>query len=131
MVVEAARAILPEREDLAGYADEVLRERGIQVLLNTRLESAVGDTSSSPTVSRSTRTRSLWTAGVNRRRSPRSRFPRRPDGPHRTDAYLRVEGLDDAWAAGDAAAIPELRTGQPNPPTRSTGFARASASPRT
>ena len=123
-VVEAAGAILPELgEDLAGYADEVLRERGIEILLNTRLESAVGghiELSDGQSFDADTL---VWTAGV--KPSPlaaESGFPVDQTGRIRTDAYLRVEGLDDAWAAGDAAAIPELRTGQPNPPTAQHGL---------
>jgi NADH dehydrogenase len=124
VVVEAAAAILPELgEDLAGYATEVLRERGIEILLNTRLESAVdgrielsdGQSFDADTL--------VWTAGV--KPSPlaaESGFPVDEAGRIRTDAYLRVEGVEDAWAAGDAAAVPEPRTGRPNPPTAQHGL---------
>ena len=124
VIVEAAGAILPELgEDLADYAAEVLRERGIEILLNTRLESAVGghiELSDGQSFDADTL---VWTAGV--KPSPHaagSGLPVDETGRVRTDACLRVEGLDDAWAAGDAAAVPELRTGEPNPPTAQHGL---------
>jgi NADH dehydrogenase len=39
-----------------------------------------------------------------------------------TDAYLRVEGVEDAWAAGDAAAVPDRATGEAMPPTAQHGM---------
>ena len=60
----------------------------------------------------------VWTAGV--RPSPLARdcgFPVDEAGRIRTDAYLRVEGLEDAWAAGDAAAVRDPATGVLMPPT--------------
>jgi NADH:ubiquinone reductase (H+-translocating) len=124
VVVEAAGTILPELgEDLAGYAAEVLRERGIEILLNTRLESAVGgriELSDGQSFEADTL---VWTAGV--KPSPLaagSGFPVDEAGRIRTDAYLRVEGVEDAWASGDAASVPDLRTGEPNPPTAQHGM---------
>ena len=36
----------------------------------------------------------------------------------RSTAYCQVEGFDDVWAIGDAAAVPDpARPGQPSPPT--------------
>ena len=129
VLVEAAGAILPELgQDLASYATEVLRERGVEVLLNTRLASAEdgrielsdGQTFDADTL--------VWTAGV--RPSPlaaESGFPLDPAGRVRTDAYLRVESVDDAWAAGDAAAVPDVRTGEPSPPTAQHGMRQGKA----
>jgi NADH dehydrogenase len=33
------------------------------------------------------------------------------------DRYLRVEGVEGAWAAGDCSAVPDLDLGGTNPPT--------------
>jgi NADH dehydrogenase len=38
------------------------------------------------------------------------------------DEYLRVRGVDDAWAAGDAAAVPDRTTGEVMPPTAQHGM---------
>ena len=54
----------------------------------------------------------VWTAGV--KPSPlaaESGFPVDEAGRIRTDTFLRVEGVDDAWAAGDSAAVPDLLGG--------------------
>jgi NADH dehydrogenase len=60
-----------------------------------------------------------WTAGV--RPHPvvgRLGLPVDETGRLRTDRYCQVEGFDDVWAIGDAAAIPDpARPGQPSPPT--------------
>jgi NADH dehydrogenase len=124
VLVEAAGAILPELgEDLAGYAQRRLEDRGIEILLRTRLDSVEdgvihlsdGQAFAADTL--------VWTAGVTP--SPlatESEFPVDEAGRIRTDAFLRVEGLADAWAAGDAAAVPDRTTGGIMPPTAQHGM---------
>ncbi len=112
VMVEAGPRILPELEEgLAAYATERLRERGIAIQTRTRLESVVdgvvrlsnGETFPAETV--------VWTAGVRPSPLPRdSGFPVDERGRVRVDATLRVEGLADAWAAGDVAAVPDPDT---------------------
>ncbi|MCI0633361.1 MAG: NAD(P)/FAD-dependent oxidoreductase [Actinobacteria bacterium] len=124
ILVEAAGQILPELGPaLADYARERLQERGIEVLLRTRLDSAehgvirLSDGQAFPADTL------VWTAGV--KPSPlaaASGFPMDDDGRVRTDVYLRVEGVEDAWAAGDAAAVPEPGTGGTMPPTAQHGM---------
>jgi NADH dehydrogenase len=124
MLVEVAGAILPELgDDLARYAHDRLLERGIEIVLHTRLESAedglvqLSDGQSFPadTV--------VWTAGVTP--SPLaadSGFPVDAAGRVLVRDDLRVEGLDDVWAAGDAAAVPDRSTGGIMPPTAQHGM---------
>ncbi|HET7237062.1 MAG TPA: NAD(P)/FAD-dependent oxidoreductase [Actinomycetota bacterium] len=124
VLVEAAGKILPELgEDLADYALERLRERRIEVLLETRLDAiedgvvrlSDGQAFAADTV--------VWTAGV--KPSPlaaESGFPVDEAGRVRVDAALRVEGVPDAWAAGDAAAVPDRLTGGIMPPTAQHGM---------
>ena len=120
LMIEAGSQILPELSpDLAAYAAERLRERGIEIRTSTRLERlddgivslSDGETIPAETV--------VWTAGV--KASPlattfglsvddRGRIP--------VDAALRVEGIADAWAAGDVAAVPDGNaTDGTSPPT--------------
>jgi NADH dehydrogenase len=123
-LVEATDSILPEiGAGLARYALERLRARGIEVLLETRLDSADGGTLrlSDGQVFRSDTL--VWTAGV--KPSPlasMSGFPVDDSGRVRTDPYLRVEGVEDAWASGDAAAVPDRLAGGLMPPTAQHGM---------
>ena len=118
-LVEAAERILPEIDrSLSEYATEVLRDRNIQVRLNTRLESCVdglmklsdGDEFRADTL--------VWTTGVRASRSVATAgFPTGPNGRLDADEYLRVRGADGAWTAGDCAAVPDKTTGGICPPT--------------
>lgn len=119
VLIEAMGRILPELgEELGGYALEQLRARGIDLKLNTRLESCVdghietsdGDRFESDTL--------VWTAGV--KASPALGFTDLPlddRGRVRTNASLQVvdadgQVIEGAWAAGDCAAVPDL-AGEP------------------
>ena len=124
VLVEAAGTIMPElSRDLAEYATERLAARGIRIMLNTRLESAEGGVirlSDGQTFGADTL---VWTAGV--KPSPLaagSGFPVDATGRILTDVYLRVEGVEDAWAVGDAAAVPDRFTGGAMPPTAQHGM---------
>ena len=119
ILVEAAERILPElASDLAAYAQARLWERGIEVLLDTRLESAEGGTirlSDGQAFSADTL---VWTTGV--KPSPLARASGLPLDDHGrviVDEHLRVAGVPNAWAAGDIAAVPDRTTGGMAPPT--------------
>jgi NADH dehydrogenase len=118
-LVEAASSILPEiGEDLAAYAREHLERRGIRVLLSTRLESA---TDGVMRLSDGTEFRAdtlVWTTGVRPHPlAARAGFPVDERGRVLVDEFLRVRGVEGAWAAGDSAAVPDLTTGGLCPPT--------------
>jgi len=124
VLVDAAAKILPELgEDLAAYAAERLALRGIEIALQTRLESYEDE------VVRLSDGRSfaagtlVWTAGVAP--SPLARasgFPVDDAGRLRADEYLRVAGVADAWTAGDVASVPDRTTGGIMPPTAQHGM---------
>ncbi len=124
VLVDAAAKILPELgEDLAAYAAERLALRGIEIALQTRLESYEDE------VVRLSDGRSfaagtlVWTAGVAPSPLPRaSGFPVDDAGRVRADEYLRVAGVADAWTAGDAASVPDRTTGGIMPPTAQHGM---------
>jgi len=110
VLVEATGRILPEvGEDMGRWTVEQLRERGIDIRLQTRLESTVdghvvlsdGATMLADTV--------VWTAGV--RPNPllaETDLPLDERGRLVCRADLRVEGVEDAWGAGDCTAVPDL-----------------------
>jgi NADH dehydrogenase len=116
VLVEASDRILPEVSlSLAEYTTERLRRRGIDVRLGTRLESVVdgrvvlsdGDAFDAETV--------LWTTGV--RANPlaaRLGLPVDARGRVITTAQLQVYGVPGMWAAGDAAAVPDLSVDDPD-----------------
>ena len=119
ILVEGSRRILPElTEELSGYGLEQLRERGIDVRLNTFLNSCVdghvvlsdGTEFDADTI--------VWTAGV--KASPvlaESDLPIEGRGRVTTLPTLQVarDGVvvDGAWAAGDCAAVPDLTSEDP------------------
>jgi NADH dehydrogenase len=114
VLVEASNRILPEvGEDLGRYTVEQLRQRRIDVRLETRLESCVdghvvlsdGEEFDAETI--------VWTAGV--KANPMlaaTGLPVDDKGRLKCHADLRVEDTPDAWSAGDCAAVPDL-TGPP------------------
>ncbi len=119
LLVEAAPRIMPQIQlQLAQFTEDVLRKRGIELLLETQLtnltESSVtlstGETVPCRTV--------CWTAGV--KASPvvaRLGLPLQ-GGRIACDELMRVKGHDNVWALGDVAAIPDpARPGEPCPPT--------------
>ena len=119
VLVEASDRILPELPpDLAAYARDHLRERGIEVLVGTRLESADEGTirlSDGQTFAADTL---VWTAGVKPAPIAASAgLPLSEHGRVSVDDHLRVIGVADAWAAGDIAAVPDRTTGGLAPPT--------------
>ncbi len=110
VLVEGADRILPEVGPQMGvWTLEQLRKRGIDVRLSTRLESSVGGhVVLSDGTELDTETL-VWTAGV--RANPvleSTDLPLDEKGRVKTLATLQVEGVPDAWAAGDAAAVPDL-----------------------
>jgi NADH:ubiquinone reductase (H+-translocating) len=110
VLVEASGRILPEvGEQLGVYTVEELRKRGIDVRLNTRLESCVGGHIVLSDGEQFAADTLVWTAGV--KANPmlaRTGLPLDDRGRLRCRADLRVEGVEGAWAAGDGAAVPDL-----------------------
>jgi NADH dehydrogenase len=119
VMVEATARILPEIDPrLSSYAKRRLERRGIEVLVDTRLESAEdsvihlsnGDSFPAETL--------VWTTGVKAESvAAASGLPVDRAARVTTDEFLRVTGTEAAWACGDVAAVPDLRTGGICPPT--------------
>ena len=110
VLVEMSDRILPEvGVDMGRYTVDRLRERGIEVKLGTKLESAKdhhivlsdGDAFDADTL--------VWTAGV--KATPvldASDLPLDDKGRLKAHANLTVDGADHVWTAGDNAAVPDL-----------------------
>jgi NADH dehydrogenase len=121
ILVEAADRIMRETEpDLAEFCVRELRGRGIEIRTHTTLEE-VTERSARLSTGETIPTRSVcWTAGV--RPHPvvsNLGLPLDERGRIVTDRYLRVQGHDNVWALGDAAAVPDPAKDfkQPSPPT--------------
>jgi NADH dehydrogenase len=110
VLVEATNRILPEvGPELGQYTVDVLRKRNMDIKLETRLESCEkghvilsdGEEFEADTI--------VWTAGVKANpQLAKTDFPLDEKGRVKCRADLRIEGLDDAWSAGDNAAVPDL-----------------------
>ena len=120
VLVDAAPSILPEIPARLGrYASRELGRRSIEIHVGETLVSYDGETavlSGGTTVPARTL---VWTAGV--KPSPLLRdfgLPLDERGRVRVDPTLKVEGMDDVWALGDNAAVPNACTpGRTDPPT--------------
>ncbi|MGW8374590.1 NAD(P)/FAD-dependent oxidoreductase [Streptomyces sp. ODS28] len=110
VLVDAAPFILPEvGPKLGQYGLEHLKGRGVEVYLETSMESCVdGHVVLKNGLEVDTNTL-VWTAGV-KPNPVLSRFglPLGPKGHVDVDATMQVKGLDYAWAAGDNAQVPDL-----------------------
>ncbi|SNS72870.1 NADH dehydrogenase [Geodermatophilus pulveris] len=111
VLVEAMGRILPEVDlDMAAWTVRELTARGMDVRLNTRLESVSegcvvklsdGDEFASDTL--------VWTAGTKPNPMLKETdLPVDERGRVVCEATLQVRGLPDAWSAGDLAAVPDL-----------------------
>ncbi|MEA2305155.1 MAG: hypothetical protein QOH43_2435 [Solirubrobacteraceae bacterium] len=121
ILVEARDRVMPEiPPDLAAYATDELRSRGIEIRTGTTLE-RVTETMATLSGPEEIPSRTVvWTAGV--RPHPvvgRLGLPTDATGRLIVDRTMRVDGHPDVWAIGDAAAVPDpaRKDGAPSPPT--------------
>jgi len=116
VLVEATGRILPEvGESLGEYTVERLRERGMEVRLDTTVESMVGGHIILSDGEKLDAGTVVWTAGV--RANPlaiRSGLPVDHTGRLVCSPDLRIKGVPDAWSAGDTAAVPDLSKDEPS-----------------
>jgi NADH dehydrogenase len=109
VLVEAADRVLPEIDpSLAAYTVKELRGRGIDIKLGTTLEEVTA-TSATISTGESLPSRTVvWTAGVVPHPSLKKlHVPLDDRGKVKVDSCLRVEGMENVWALGDCAAVPD------------------------
>ncbi|MFG1703858.1 NAD(P)/FAD-dependent oxidoreductase [Nonomuraea sp. M3C6] len=110
VLVEATNRVLPEvGPEMGKWTLEQLRERGIDVKLDTRLESCEGGHVVLSDGSEFDAETLVWTAGV--KPSPvvnDSDLPLDERGRIKATTTLAVAGTPDAFAAGDAAGVPDV-----------------------
>ena len=111
VLVEAQDSLLPGlHPGLARFTEKVLRRRGIEVHLETRLESCVDRRVelSGGRVAPYTSETIVWTAG--QRPTPLAAawgLPTEANGFVPVDDHMRVDGRSDLYAVGDFAAVPD------------------------
>lgn len=119
-LVELAPRVLPEVDDVQGRrVVDLLRARGAHVHLSTGVVAAIGGVVELTTGERIATDLLVWTAG----NAANPVVARHTDLPVDTRGYVVVRadlrvGTDDtpvpdAWAAGDAAAVPDLAVRRP------------------
>ncbi|WP_420803221.1 NAD(P)/FAD-dependent oxidoreductase [Streptomyces spiramyceticus] len=115
ILVEASGRILPEvGEEMGKYAIRELRSRNIDVRLETRLDSCADRIAVLSDGSRFRTRTVVWTAGVKPHPVlAASDLPLNGRGRLSATAKLTIEGTEHAWAAGDAAAVPDLTADEP------------------
>jgi NADH dehydrogenase len=119
MLVHSGPAILPELgESLGRYTEKVLKRRGVEILLKTRVKSvteskvflADGVTIPSRTL--------VWTAGTVPSPIISSLPCAKERGRLLVNEFLRVPDWPNVWAVGDCAFVPDIRNpGKSHPPT--------------
>ncbi|MCX4738205.1 MULTISPECIES: NAD(P)/FAD-dependent oxidoreductase [Streptomyces] len=115
ILVEASDRILPEvGEDMGRYTVSELRRRNIDVRLDTRLESCADRIAVLSDGARFPTRTVVWTAGVKPHPVlAATDLPRTEQGRLKCTPELAVEGVTHAWAAGDAAAVPDVTASAP------------------
>jgi NADH dehydrogenase len=107
-LIHSQERILPEmNEKLARFAERILRRRGVEVVLNARLQAATGDAAilADGTV---IETKTLVSTVPS---SPHPLIgalplPKTKSGRIEVDEMLAVKGHDNVWALGDCAVVP-------------------------
>jgi NADH:ubiquinone reductase (H+-translocating) len=119
ILVHSGPVILPELgENLGRYTHKVLIQRGVNILVNTRVK-AVTEENVSLIDGGSIPTRNLvWTAGTAPSPIVSSLPCAKERGRLLVDQFLRVPDWPDVWAVGDCAFVPDIRNpGKSHPPT--------------
>ena len=122
-IVHPGEVLLPELgEELGRYAERKLGERNVEVLKGVRVASYDGsritlaDGKSIPAATL------IWTAGVKPSPAIAALPCPKERGRLAVNEFLAVPEFPGLWAAGDCAAVPDLKTGKSHPPTAQHGL---------
>jgi NADH:ubiquinone reductase (H+-translocating) len=119
ILVEARDRVMMEiSPSLAEFASMELRRRGIEIRTGTTVERVSADSVELSTGEVVPTRTVAWTAGVKPHPVVSELGLPLDGGRIRADRFCQVEGFDNVWAIGDAAAVPDpARPGRPSPPT--------------
>jgi NADH:ubiquinone reductase (H+-translocating) len=118
VLVHSGAVILPElKQALGSYAERKLKERKVEIRLNTRVKSFSGSSVRLSDETEIPTNTLVWTAGA----SPHPLLEPIPCEKERgrllVTEYLEVRGWPGVWALGDCAAVPNQQKGGFHPPT--------------
>lgn len=118
IVIDPGPRIMHEiNESLAAYALGLLRKRGMEFRLQTRVKSVTPDTVELDDGTNISTTTAIWAAGT----APQPVIGTLPckhiGGRIVVNEYLEVPEWPGVWAIGDCAHVPDPKTGNPYPPT--------------
>lgn len=126
VLVHSGKVVLPELgEKLGRYAQDMLRRRGVDVRLGTRVVGYGGHTVRMTPEETLEAATVVGTAGVAPAAAIASLPVEKVNGRVRVSQFLEVVGHEGVvWAAGDCAAVPDGRGGT-HPPTAQHGMREA------
>lgn len=129
VLVHSGDRVLPELSpELAAYALEKLKTRGVSFKLGVRVADAAPGVVSLSNGERIHAETLVWTAGSTPHPlTGRLGLEVDPRGAVKTDPTLRVPGHRNVWALGDCAAVPDPATGKTYPPTAQHAVRQAAA----
>jgi NADH:ubiquinone reductase (H+-translocating) len=117
-VVDPGTRIMHEMsEGLADYGLNLLRKRGMEFLLQTRVKAVTPDRVEFQDGNFVETKTPIWAAGTAPQPAIRELPCANERGRVEVNEYMEVPNLPGVWALGDCAQIPDPRTGKPYPPT--------------
>jgi len=117
-VVHPGAYLLPELgEELGRYTQTRLAERGVEIMLNTRVTGVNGSRTVLSNGLEIDARAVVWTAGISANPMLECLPCERSRGRLVVNAYLQSPDRPNVWAVGDCASIPDPATGQTYPPT--------------
>ena len=121
ILLQGRDRILPELSDvLARFSHQIMKKRGVEIRLNTRLRSATAQgivLSDGKKIATRTLVATIGSSPNPVLKSISPPFPMDERGLLRVDETLAVPGYPNVWAIGDCAAIPDSTTGGTAPDT--------------
>ena len=118
LVVDPGTRIMHEMsEGLADYGLNLLRKRGMEFLLQTRVKAVTSDRVEFEDGNFVETRTPIWAAGTAPQPAVRKLPCANDRGRIEVNQYLEVPNFPGVWALGDCAQIPDPQTGKPYPPT--------------
>ncbi len=118
VVIDPGDRIMHEMsEGLADYGMSLLKKRGMEFRLQTRIASVTSDCVTTADSEKIETHTAIWAAGT----SPQPVIASLPCADKRgrieVNEFMEVPGYPGVWALGDCAVIPDPHSGKPYPPT--------------